>query len=118
MGDKIRSRERAFENASAWSSGLRLLAALATLHAEPGRTIWRFQKIAQGRGRDHRDATPPRSEIRAVRAGDAADGKILAHQAGIIGVGVHALACGALAHRVAEAPAARQHAALVGLRGG
>ena len=59
------------------------------------------------------------SKIRTARAGDAADGEILAHQSGIIGIGIHAVPAsrGALAHGVAEAPAVAEHAALVFPRG-
>src|ERR1700724_4571643 len=62
-------------------------------------------------------ARPLASKIRAARSGDAADREILAHQPGIIGIGIHAVAPRTLADRMAVAPAAREHAALAGLRG-
>src|SRR3984957_4890752 len=61
----------------------------------------------------------PVSKIRAARPDDTTDGEVLAHQAGIIGIGIHAVLAlrGAFAHRVAEAPAAAEHATLVLPRG-
>ena len=51
-------------------------------------------------------AWSPRSKIRAARSGDAADREILAHQPGIIGIGIHAVAPRTLADRMAVASAA------------
>ena len=58
----------------------------------------------------------PLPHIRAIRAGDAADGEFLAQHAGVVGVGVQAVPR-VIARGVIEAPAAAQHAALVGPRG-
>jgi hypothetical protein len=46
----------------------------------------------------HSEHTTPASKIRAARSGDAADGEILAHQAGIVGIGIAARAKSPFTH--------------------
>src|ERR1019366_9893445 len=73
-------------------------------------SAWRFGLIQPPGVFIRCDVAEPQ-KIRTARSDHTADHKILAHQPGIVGIGIFALR--ALAHRVAVAPAATKHATLV-----